>query len=332
VKPVLVYAPGYDLSLPGFDRLHPFDGRKFSRAWKLIEKRVGPALATCWDSPAGPVDDVDLLRIHTPAYLASLASSPAVVAKALEIWPLKLLPRGIIQRRLLDPMKLAVAGTILAAQRALQGEGAIAMNVGGGFHHAFRDHGEGFCLYADVAVAIGAARASGALGEHDPIAVIDFDAHRGNGVWDILGGDPVVRVLDVYNFQTYPGLFDGDTEEFPFQVPIKAGTADGPYLDTVRRELPRFLAAMPKPRLAVYNAGTDILAGDPVGRLAVSAEGVLARDRLVLETLVQAQIPTVIVTSGGYTRRSHELVAELALSTVDLLRAATASVADRPSR
>ncbi|HET6148323.1 MAG TPA: histone deacetylase [Polyangia bacterium] len=332
MKPVLVYAPGYDLSLPGFDRFHPFDGRKFSRAWRLIEKRLGTSLASCWDSPAVPADDVDLLRVHSSEYLSSLAASPAVVAKALEIWPLKLLPRGIIQRRLLHPMKLAVAGTILATRRALQGDGAVAMNVGGGFHHAFRDHGEGFCLYADVAVALATARASGALGERDPVAVIDLDAHRGNGVWDILGSDPAVRVLDVYNFQTYPGLFDGDTEDFPFLVPIKAGTADGPYLDIVRQELPRFLAAMPKPRLAVYNAGTDILAGDPVGHLAVSAEGVIARDRFVLETLIGAEIPTAIVTSGGYTHRSHELIAELALSAVDLLRTPTANIADGLSR
>jgi histone deacetylase 11 len=287
---------------------------------------MGASLASCWDSPADPADDVDLLRVHSSEYLASLAASPAVVAKALEIWPIGLLPRGIVQRRLLRPMKLAVAGTIHATRRALQGDGAVAMNVGGGFHHAFRDHGEGFCLYADVAVAIAAARTAGALGERDPIAVIDLDAHRGNGVWAILGSDPAVRVFDIYNFQTYPGLFDGDTEDVPFLVPIKAGTADGPYLDIVRRELPRFLASMPKPRLAVYNAGTDILAGDPVGRLAVSADGVIARDRFVIETLIGGQVPTVVVTSGGYTRRSHELIAELALAVVNQLRAPTAAV------
>jgi histone deacetylase 11 len=142
-----------------------------------------------------------------------------------------------------------VAGTILATRRALQpdGGGAVAMNVGGGFHHAFRDHGEGFCLYADVAVAVAAARATGALGEGDPIAIIDLDAHRGNGVWSILGSDAAVSVLDVYNFQTYPGLFDGASEDFPFLIPIKAGTADAAYLDLVRHELPHFLGRSPGP-------------------------------------------------------------------------------------
>lgn len=318
MKSFLVYAPGYDLSLPGFDQLHPFDGRKFSRAWKLVEERVGARLQACWVSPAQPADDADLLRVHDAAYLASLSSSTAVVAEALEIRALRLLPRGLIQRRLLRPMKLAVAGTIQAARLALQGDGAIAMNVGGGFHHAFRDHGEGFCLYADVAAAVAAVRGTGELRQDDPIAVVDLDAHRGNGVWGILGGDPAVHVLDVYNFQTYPGLFDGDVADFPFIIPVKAATADEPYLDVVRTEIPRFLDGMPRPRLAIYNAGTDILAGDPVGRLAVSAEGVMARDRFVLDALVQRKIPTLIVTSGGYTRRSHQLIAELAVAVANV--------------
>lgn len=318
MKPLLVYAPGYDLSLPGFNWLHPFDGRKFSRAWSILRARLGGALDRHWEEPGAPAGDADLMRVHTGQYLASLAS-PAVVAKALEIWALKFLPRGIIERRLLRPMRLAVAGTILATRRALENDGAIAMNVGGGFHHAFPDHGEGFCLYADVAVAIAAARASGALGERDPIAVIDLDAHRGNGVWEICGRDPAIRVLDVYNFQTYPGLFPGAVEDFPFQVPLKAGTSDAAYLDTVREELPRFLASMPRPRLAIYNAGTDVVAGDPIGRLAVSAEGVAQRDRLVLDALAERQIPSVIVTSGGYSPRSHQLVAELALALVERL-------------
>jgi len=193
------------------------------------------------------------------------------------------------------------------------------MNIGGGFHHAFADHGEGFCLFADAAIAIAAARSSGALAAGDPVAIIDLDAHRGNGVWEICGRDPAVRVMDVYNFQTYPGLFPGAVEDFPFQIPLKAGTSDAAYLDTVRQELPRFLDGLPRPRLAIYNAGTDVLAGDPIGGLAVSPEGVVKRDRLVLAPLAERQIPTVIVTSGGYTRRSHELVAELAVALVERL-------------
>ena len=325
MKSVLVYSPGYDISLFGLDRLHPFDGRKFGRAWALLKDRLGADLGRVWARPSAAVADVDLLRVHTAAYLESL-SSPAVVAKALEIGPLKFLPGGIVRRRILEPMRLATAGLVLATRLALEGDGAMAMNVGGGFHHAFRDHGEGFCLYADVSVAIAAARASGALADADPVAIIDLDAHRGNGVWDICGADPAIRrFLDLLQLAGLPfGLFDGSPDDFPFQVPIKAMT-DGPaYLDILNEELPKFLAAVPTPRLAIYNAGTDILAGDPVGRLAVSAEHVLARDRLVVRTLAERGVPTVVVTSGGYTRESHRLIARLAIDIVETCGTSTA--------
>ncbi len=316
MKPLLVYSPGYDIALPGLDWLHPFDGRKYSRAWSRLHASTRGACERIWERPAQPVEDAELLRVHDRAYLQSLAS-PKVVARALEVKPLAWLPRSLIERRILRPMRLACAGTLLAARRALR-DGAVAMNVGGGFHHAFRDHGEGFCLYADVAAAIAAARAEGLLSASDPVAIIDLDAHRGNGVWDLCGRDPAVHVLDLYNFQVYPGLLPGSVDEFPFQVPLKAQSGDDVYLATLREELPRFLASMPAPRLAIYNAGTDVLEGDPVGRLRVSAEGVDTRDRLVLEALAGRGIPTVIVTSGGYTAKSHELVARLAQRVFEL--------------
>jgi len=320
VNASLVYSPAYDISLPGLDWLHPFDGRKFSRAWKRLHTETGGACERHWLYPEQPIAERDLLRAHTRAYLDSLATS-SVVAKALEIGPLAWLPSSRIERRILHPMRLACAGTLLATRHVLQ-HGGVAMNLGGGFHHAFREHGEGFCLYADVAVAIAAVRAEGRLSADDPIAVIDLDAHRGNGFWDLCGADPAVHVLDVYNFQVYPGLFPGAIEAFPFQIPVKAHTADEAYLDTLREDLPAFLAAMPrKPALAVYNAGTDVLVGDPVGRLSVSAEGVVARDAIVLDALAGQGIPTVIVTSGGYTAKSHELIARLARQVLELQRA-----------
>jgi histone deacetylase 11 len=191
--------------------------------------------------------------------------------------------------------------------------GAVVMNLGGGFHHAFRDHGEGFCIDADVAVALAAVRTQGLRSADDPVAIVDLDAHRGNGVWDLCGSDPSVHVLDIYNAQVYPGLFPGSIEEFPFQFPVKAQTADEACLDTLREDLPAFLASMPrKPALAIYSAGTDILAGDPVGRLAVSEEGVMARDAMVLDALASRAIPTV--------SKSFELIAQLARRVVQLQR------------
>jgi histone deacetylase 11 len=311
VNAALVYSPDYDISLPGLDWLHPFDGRKFSRAWARLSGLSGGACERFLLRPDAPIATSELLRVQSQAYLVSL-ESPGVVAKALEVGLLAWLPSGVVERRVLRPMRMACAGTLLAMRHALE-MGAVAMNLGGGFHHAFRDHGEGFCIYADVAAALAAVRAQGLLSADDPVAIIDLDAHRGNGVWDLCGSDPSVRVLDIYNAQVYPGLFPGSIEEFPFQIPVKAQTADEAYLATLHEELPPFLAAMPrKPALAIYNAGTDVLAGDRVGRLAVSEEGVLARDAMVVDALSRQGIPTVIVTSGGYSPKSYELIAQLA--------------------
>jgi histone deacetylase 11 len=311
VNAALVYSADYDISLPGLDWLHAFDGRKFSRAWARLGKLSDGACEQALLRPQAPIATEDLLRVHTQDYLDSLSSSH-VVAKALEVKALAWLPSSFVMQRILDPMRMACAGTLLAMRHALQQQ-AVTMNLGGGFHHAFRDHGEGFCIYADVAAALATVRAQRLLAPDDPVAIVDLDAHRGNGVWDLCGSDPAVHVLDMYNAQVYPGLFPGSIEDFPFQIPLTARTSDDAYLATLGEELPSFLASIPrKPALAIYNAGTDVLAGDPVGRLAVSADGVVARDAMVLDALRGQGIPTVIVASGGYTSKSHELIAQLA--------------------
>jgi histone deacetylase 11 len=181
---VLVYSPRYDFSLFGLERLHPFDARKFSRAWALLEQRLGAELERYWEEPKAPIPEADLLRVHDAEYLESLQRS-SVIAAALEVAALGVVPNALLQRGLLEPMRLATAGTLLAAERALENAGSMVMNLGGGYHHAFRDHGEGFCFYADAAIAIEALRARGRLAKDDTIAVFDLDAHRGNGFWDI---------------------------------------------------------------------------------------------------------------------------------------------------
>ncbi len=305
----LVYSAEYDLYLPLFEYLHPFDGRKYSRAYSLLRERFGAALDEITHAPAGEARRVDLLRVHTEAYLASLGSAE-VLALALEIPALRLVPAALRERHLLKPMRLATQGTADAAELAFR-EGLV-FHLGGGFHHAFAEHGEGFCLYADAAIAIRSLRDRHILDHSETVLAIDLDAHRGNGWEGIFASDPSVRFFDIYNFQIYPGPLDADESEAPYMLPIKAGTADEAYLAALYSDLPRFFAANNDARLAIYNAGTDILSGDPLGQLAVSEAGVLERDRFVLDSLAQRNIPTVVLTSGGYTSRSHLLIAEAA--------------------
>ena len=162
MTPRLVFSPKYDLTLYGLERLHPFDGRKYSRAWGRIRAALGEQATALVEAPDAPVSDDRLLLVHTQAYLDTLARSSTTIAEALELPFLKLLSHWVLERRLLTPMRLATQGTIQAMGHALAG--TTAMNIGGGYHHAFPEHGEGFCLYADVPVALAHHRQAGATG------------------------------------------------------------------------------------------------------------------------------------------------------------------------
>jgi histone deacetylase 11 len=145
-----------------------------------------------------------------------------------------------------------------------------------------------------------------------PIIMIDLNANRGNGFQHIFASDLSVKIFNIYNFQVYPGLHPGDPNDYPYLIPLKAKVDTSRYLTTLTSELPEFLKEKTEPKLAFYNAGTDILESDPLGGLSVDYAPVLERDRFVMEEVTKRIIPTVIMTTGGYTKQSFELVAELA--------------------
>jgi len=314
MKAKLIYSPEYDLISKGVGLFHPFDGQKYSRAWSELEKLKNIDLASMWVRPVQEISDEALLSVHTSDYLQSLSKSSAI-SSIIEIPLARFLPNSLLQSRIIKPMKLACEGTRLATQYAL--DDTMVMNVGGGFHHAYADHGEGFCVFADVAIAIQDARNNGSLAVDDKVLMIDLDAHRGNGFESIVKNDPAVEIFDMYNFQVYPGIHEGDMDDFPFMIPLKNKINDDIYLSALKEELPRFMQANEKPRLVFYNAGTDILAGDALGNLNVSFEGVVERDRYVIDMLSSLNVPTVIVTSGGYTKDSYKLIASLAAMVVN---------------
>ena len=192
----------------------------------------------------------------------------------------------------------AVGGTIEAARHALVH--GVAMNLAGGTHHAFPDHGEGFCVFNDVAVAIRLLRRDGLLRR---AAVVDLDVHQGNGTHAIFAGD-----ADVYTFSMHGG------RNYPFHkvagtldVELADGTGDDEYLDQLRSALPRVLAAS-SPDLVVYIAGADPHEGDRLGRLALTFDGLARRDAFVLDSCREVGIPVAITIGGGYGRRIEDTV------------------------
>jgi acetoin utilization deacetylase AcuC-like enzyme len=192
----------------------------------------------------------------------------------------------------------AVGGTCEAVECAL--EHGVAINLAGGTHHAFPSHGEGFCVFNDVAVAVRHALATGRIAR---AAIVDLDVHQGNGTHAIFADDPRVYTFSMhgrrnYPFHKVPGSLD---------VELDDGVDDERYLSELVRVLPGVLAAS-APDLVVYLAGADPHEGDRLGRLSLTFDGLAQRDHLVLQSAREVGIPVAITIAGGYGRDIEQTV------------------------
>ncbi len=303
----IVYSPAYDIGFFGLERLHPFDARKFSRAWKRLRERLGDALQTWHARPSAEVSRETLESVHSPAYLDSLARS-ATAAAALELAPLRFLPGFLVDRIVLRAMRWATQGTVEAAGLAL--DHGFAVNLGGGYHHAKPTAGEGFCLYNDIALAVVQLRAAGRLAADATVLYIDLDAHQGNGVCYAFRDDRSVQLFDMYNGSLYPATDAPAQARIDVDLPLPMGCSGERYLGILREALPDFLAAHPTAALAIYNAGTDVFCEDALGGMELSAADVLARDTFTVGAVRDAGLPCVMLLSGGYSQASYRLVAD----------------------
>src|SRR5262245_37076713 len=310
----VVYHPRYNLGFPGAQRLHPFDLRKYARAWHVLRQTLGDRLKQLHVKVDAPVRDAELVLVHTAEYLQSLRQS-GVVAQAIEVPAMRRAPWWLLDRFVLQPMRWATAGTIAAGRAAL--EHGLAFNLGGGFHHAKPDAGEGFSIYNDIAVMIRVLQRDARLAESSRIAYIDLDAHLGNGVAWCFRDDPRLFHFDMHNSQIYPSYDSVAKQRVDCLVPVSPSWSGREYLDMLLQRLPPFLDSVSRSAsigLAIYNAGTDVLDHDPLGGLSLSLDDVLARDRFVIETLRGRNLPTVVLTSGGYTSISYQAIARMVLA------------------
>jgi histone deacetylase 11 len=283
----LVYHPGYNITACGLERLHPFDSVKYRRIHdELI--RQGLRRPGDFHRPA-PLSRGELALVHEPAYLRSLWRG-GELARILEVPPLALLPAVFTRWRVLRPMRLAAGGTVLACRLAV--EHGLAINLGGGFHHASGRHGHGFCIYADVPTALAVLHREGKVRR---ALVVDTDAHQGDGSADAVRAWGWVHILDFFDENVFP--FPKVAEDVP--VPLPAGTGGDAYLaaveDRLRPALERF-----KPDLVVYNAGSDVLGTDPLSLLMLTATEMAERDLAVLTAVRERGIAAAMVLSGGY--------------------------------
>ncbi len=200
---------------------------------------------------------------------------------------------------LVERSRRAVGGTVAAARHALAH--GTAMNLAGGTHHAFADHGEGFCVFNDVAIAIRVLREEGLL---QRAAVIDLDVHQGNGTHAIFAGDREVFTFSMHGGRNYPfekvaGTLDIDLDD---------GTDDAEYLAVLADALPRVLH-LARPDLVIYLAGADPHEDDRLGRMKLTFAGLARRDAMVVEACREVGLPVAVVIAGGYGRRIEDTVA-----------------------
>lgn len=327
----LVYSPSYNYHAP---RLfpHPFNPSKAREIFDYLLNHTDHDINVI---PVNrPVTQTDLLTVHDPTYLAGLTS--AYVSHAIDLHNLlKFCPQRYIESCLLSPMRWQTAGTLKATQKAMENNSCV-INLGGGFHHAQKSKGWGGCIYADIPLAIKTYCAD------KRVAIIDLDAHQGDGLTEFALAEQNVYLFDMFNKNEFPfsfhdlqradrivyhgldgghleaRLFGYDLTKYNylniFDTVINRNVSDDEYLSVLETNLDEFLDRA-KPDIVFYNMGSDPYINDPWGCMRISKHGILRRDQYVYDCVRRRRnIPLVITLSGGYAKDNVALVGDSILN------------------
>lgn len=284
-RPAIVWSDAYEVDIGA----HVYPTEKY----RLVRERLlelGAVAEEDFVEPP-PATREELLRAHDPEWIEKVERG---TLSAREVFRLEV----PFSEPLRLAMLLACGGTTLALRRAV--DDGIAVHLGGGFHHAFADHGEGFCLLNDVAVAVTAGLAEGRI---ERPAVVDLDVHQGNGTAAIFADDPRVFTFSMHQERNYPH----PKPPSDLDVGLDDGTDDEEYLRRLRTHLPRVVEEH-RPDAVLYLAGADPYREDQLGGLALGREGLRARDFLVLRSCREAGAAVAVVLAGGYARLLDDTV------------------------
>lgn len=292
----LVYHPGYDLHLG--DHIFP------SQKYRMVQERL---LAKQIAAPEDfiepdPATDEDLLLVHEPDWIRRLKTGALSFQELLRL-------EVPYSREMVQAVLLATGGTILAGRLALHD--GLAFNLSGGFHHAFPDHGEGFCAVNDVAVAIRRLQREGLIAR---TMVVDCDVHQGNGTAYIFREDPSVFTLSIHQYNNYPS----PKPPSDIDIHLPDGVGDEEYLTLLRGAYLRALDEF-RPDLVAYIAGADPYEEDQLGGLCLTMEGLRQRDRLVMQAALARDAPVFVTLAGGYAMRLEDTV-DIHVGTVRVAR------------
>ncbi|MBU6369981.1 MAG: histone deacetylase [Burkholderiales bacterium] len=264
--------------------------------YEILRQRLAAELPQLELQLADPASDGELALVHTPAYVQAVVKGELSASAQREIgfpWS-----EGMVERA-----RRSVGATVSAARLAMQQ--GIAANLAGGTHHAYADKGSGFCVFNDVAVAARLLQTeAGRSGKQAlQVAVIDLDVHQGNGTARIFRQDPSVFTLSMHGAKNFPFR----KEESDLDIDLPDGCSDRLYLSQLQDALAQ-LEARCSPDVVFYLAGADPHEGDRLGRLKLSFEGLMERDRMVFEWAWRKRVPLAMAMAGGYGREIADTV------------------------
>lgn len=269
---------------------HVFPTQKY----RLIETRLRAAGILrdelCVEAPRAQRDDV--LRVHTPEFLEdflALRWTPRTISSELPL-----------TQAVVEMFMHAAGGSVLGARLALEPDCGGVFHIGGGFHHAFANHAEGFCYLNDIAMAVRALKAERRIAR---AVVVDLDLHQGNGTAHIFEDNPDVFTFSMHQENNYPVK-----QRSHLDIGLDDGAGDDDYLAALRGAIPRIYDEH-RPEFLVYVAGADPYLDDQLGGLKLTMAGLRARDEAVLRPAVEREIPFLVVLAGGYARKVEDTVA-----------------------
>ncbi|WP_372367149.1 histone deacetylase [Candidatus Uabimicrobium sp. HlEnr_7] len=294
----IVYHPGYNVSFFGLEKLHKFPVDKFSRICKTILKNGFGKTRFL-----SPIFEEQLIFKHLTDAYKQKCSSTKWLSTCIDLDFVKFFPYRLVKKYLCNPLLFASCGTVAAAFSAFENKKSV--NVGGGYHHAWFDGGEGSCVYPDIPIAMQELREKKNIKR---IASIDLDAHQGNGTARAFPNHEDTFLVDIYNDIPFPS--DLDAKKYTsVDIPIKGKSSDEEYLGLIADKAFPAIEEF-APEFLFFNAGTDIYKKDPLTQIEISAEGILKRDKMVFEFAEKINVPIIMTLSGGYHKDSATIVAE----------------------
>jgi acetoin utilization deacetylase AcuC-like enzyme len=281
----LVYHDHYDLHLGP----HVFPSQKFRLIYETLLREE---LANHEDFlQPERANDEDILRVHTADWVHKLKTGTLTASDVMRL-------EVPYSPELVEAVWLAAGGTILAGKMALRD--GFGSNLSGGFHHAYPEHGEGFCAIHDVAVAIRKLQADGTIKK---AIVVDTDVHHGNGTAAIFRNDPTVFTLSIHQLNNYPGHKPPSNVDLNMDDRVEDEEYLGALIPAVQQALDSF-----RPEILFYVGGADPYCEDQLGGLSLTKEGLKKRDRSVFEEARRRGIPVATTLAGGYARRLEDTV------------------------